>query len=211
MATLPPDYVNGNILTAEELNLQKNARDGDLLPIDPTTFNENNELQDLGSDIFRWKGGHFKSTDDIFIGGLSLTTILEGNRMDTMASELVLNNSFTNTNTLINSNFTKNSQDKILRVAIGARTVDVGSNIKAIKIDIGGGTIVRTYNTMTNEVSTPTAFKSLYGEDTMKHFWMDWFDISALSNGSINVTVTSDPVDGTGRMYGNVYIYRNGF
>ena len=62
MSSLPPVFVNGNILDASELNLMRSARNGDLTPIDEVTNNEIDDTYDLGTPISRWRDGHFSGS-----------------------------------------------------------------------------------------------------------------------------------------------------
>lgn len=62
MSTLPPDFINGNILSAGELNTMLSARDGNITPIDPATKVEVDNLYDIGAPTKRFKDGHFSGS-----------------------------------------------------------------------------------------------------------------------------------------------------
>jgi hypothetical protein len=59
MSSLPPAYINGNILDASELNLMRAARNGDLTPINPGTNNELDDAYDIGTPTVRWQNGNY--------------------------------------------------------------------------------------------------------------------------------------------------------
>ncbi len=122
---------------------------------------------------------------------------VNGNKLviDSIATEQVLLSNFT-TNTFINSNFTKAAADKILRVHITLEYNPAGADTKDATINIGGGSITRTMKGIVSDVSGAVGFT-------------DWFDISGLSDGSINVTVTATGV--TTGMTGTCAVFRNAF
>lgn len=62
MSSLPPVFVNGNILDASELNLMRSARNGNLTPIDEVTNNEIDDTYDIGAPTSRWRDGHFSGS-----------------------------------------------------------------------------------------------------------------------------------------------------
>ena len=59
MSSLPPVFVNGDVLDASELNLMRAARNGGFTPIDPTTNNEIDATFDFGTPTARYKDGTF--------------------------------------------------------------------------------------------------------------------------------------------------------
>ena len=65
---LPADFIDGNILTADELNAFKNQREGSLLPISNSTFNYTSGAYDIGSSTYKWYDGWFSHNG--YVGGV---------------------------------------------------------------------------------------------------------------------------------------------
>ena len=180
---------NGDDL--DPVTAMENWRDtnygNNLLPKD-TTGAAVDATIDLGSGAAQYKDGYFSG--NVIIAGLTIPQIVEANQLDSIATEQVLTNDFGDVTSLLNANFTKNSQDKILRITVsgdrGAETavsynIDSGTEIKVL--DRAMGTDGKTFH--------------------------EWFDISGLTNGSINITVASGSAGaGTG---GTCKAYRNAF
>lgn len=188
MGVLPLNFVDGDILTAANVNQMLTARDGFLHPVDPTTRDEDDNVQDLGSASNRWKDLHangavFGSKDDVIIGGQTLTQILEENVIDTNATLELFNNTVVNSATLLSNSFIKASGDLIMRVTI---TAIPGSPFQADEIVIaltGGKVESRAYP---EALSTGTIRGSNISEFT------DWFDLSQVSDGAtVNVDITA--------------------
>jgi len=72
-ANLPSDFVDGNPLTAAELNLWKGERSGSVKPISANSLSYEDNRHDLGSGTYRWRDGHFsrdlRASGDAYISG----------------------------------------------------------------------------------------------------------------------------------------------
>lgn len=206
MGVLPLNFVDGDILTAANVNQMNTARAGFLKPIDPTTRNEDDNVEDLGSASNRWKDLHANgavlgSKDDVIIGGQTLTQILEDNRIDSYASlELFRQVGNVSVNNLLTGNFTKQSGDLILRVMVNATTTDVAASTIFIALS-GGIVITREYNEV--------LVASTSGRTAPISFFQDIFDISGVTDGAnINVVVN---VNSPFTMSGSAYAFKNAF
>ncbi len=201
MGVLPANKVPGDILTAAEFNQLLTSRDGFLHPIDPTTRDEDDNVQDLGSASNRWKDLHangavFGSKDDVIIGGQTLTQILEDNVIDTYGTEELLSNTQSGT-TLISGSFIKAAGDLIVRVQVTAFADNPVSPTVTIAFT-NGKVETRTYAGAFG--SGPVRINS------MSHF-IDIFDISNVANGAtVQVTVTS-----TVSVTSTTKVFRNAF
>ncbi|NQY74330.1 MAG: hypothetical protein HRT90_06155, partial [Candidatus Margulisbacteria bacterium] len=107
-----------------------------------------------------------------------------------------------------NANFSKTSSDKLLRIDARLRSIDLGSAISDLIINIGNGAIVKTYDNMW--VETIGSGFSIYKSHEVVVF-REWIAIDSLPNGSVNVSITSmsNAGAGAGRTGGHVRVFKN--
>jgi hypothetical protein len=201
MGVLPLNFVDGDILTAANVNQMNSARDGFVHPIDPATRDEDDNVQDLGSASNRWKRLHaneatFGSTDDVTIGAKTLTQILEDNQIDAYGTEELFNNSQSGILLLSNS-FIKASGDKIVRVMVTA--IPLVNFVGSITIAFTNGkTESRGYSAVTAEGANRGGSIS---------YFTDIFDISSVSDGA---TIQIDVTAGVA-VTSSTFVFKNAF
>lgn len=178
-----------------------------LNPVNDVGVATNNTL-DLGSASTKWKNIYYQGIlfatngTSFDIGGQTLTQFVEDLMLDTNATEELLSANPASATTLLNANFTKGVDDKILRIAItGGADITPLLLRNNISIDIAASTIVRNWDDV--DISKALTAGGT-GAATGVTIFQDWFDISGLSNGSVNVTVTS-----VASFTGTVRIFRN--
>lgn len=198
MGAVPLDKVDGDILTAADINQMNSARAGFFRPLDPTTRDEDDNVEDLGTPSRRWKRLHsneatFGSTDNVTIGGKTLTQILEDNVIDTNATEQILNNSQVGT-TLLSSSFIKQAGDLIIRVLVTGQSTGA-----SLTIALSGGKVEsRAYE-------LPWPVGNIRGSSISE--FTEWFDVSSVANGAnINIDITSDF-----SVLSSVFVFKNAF
>jgi len=208
MGVIPGPFADGDILTAANVNQMNSARAGFLRPIDPSSLNEDDNVEDLGTPSTRWKRLHaneatFGSTDNVTIGGKTLTQILEENVIDTNATQELFNNTVVNSTVLLSNSFIKASGDLIMRVTITARP---GSPFQANEIVIaltGGKVESRAYP---EALSTGTVRGGNISEFT------DWFDLSQVSDGAtVNVDITALGTIAGASVSAKTIVFKNAF
>lgn len=206
MGVLPANKVPGDILTAADFNQLLTSRDGFLHPIDPTSRNEDDNIQDLGSASNRWKDVHANgavlgSKDDVIIGGQTLTQILEDNRIDNNASEELFRNTVTGGTGMLSNSFVKSAGDLLVRILITA-TSDPAQFTSDIRIAFTNGKVeTRDYSFVFTSGSARGAPISSFTE---------WFDISQVANGAtVQIDVTA--LGGAVNINATTYAFKNAF
>lgn len=191
-----PDFIQGNVLNASDLNPWLGARVGNVLPFDAATRNEDDNSEDLGSGSVRWRDCHLGrellvgSTDLIVIGGTTLTQILEDNVIDQNCSDLVFDSGNHDLATDIDTSFVKVDADKLVRIIFGRS--DANDSIDDNFLLTVGTLPSRTY------------FKEELGGGIT-----DFFDISGEPNGTLNINVTR--ISGSGIDALVFRLYKNSF
>ncbi len=206
MGVLPANKVPGDILTAAEFNQLLTARDGFLHPIDPSTRDEDDNIQDLGSASNRWKDLHANgavlgATDDVIIGGKSLTTILEDNRIDTNASKELFRNTVSGGTVMLTNSFVKSAGDLLVRILITA-TSDPAQFTSDVRIAFTNGKVE------TRDYSFVFTSGSLRGAPISS--FTEWFDVSQVTNGAtVQIDVTA--LGGGVNINATTYAFKNAF
>lgn len=145
----------------------------------------------IGTAAFKWSGAEFQDTTNVKFGGTSLASLLEGNVIDNICTDEVLSNDFSLTTTILNTFFTKNAQDKFLRITLTGGSAG-GTGTTTISVGAAANSIVRSY----------TQFMSSSALE-LKH---DWYDIRSLAAGVQSIAITTNSI-----ATGTCKIFRNAF
>ena len=211
---LPALFVDGNVLTAGELNDWMNERDGIMFPISPSTRNPETLVHNLGSFSFEW-GSIFVGTAEVSaamvagtsmeaptlevtlqanlpaasaidVDGTSLETLLEDNVIDSVATDQIGSLDTSGSGVLLDTTFTKVEQDKICGFYVEMLPATTAD------IDVTIGTETRRFGGNNNGFVNAN----------------DWWDLTQFANGSVVLKVE---VIGVGNAAVNGRFYRNAF
>jgi hypothetical protein len=212
--SLPALFVDGNGLPSASLNDWMNERDGDMLPIDPTTRDHLDLGGNLGSASFQWGALHVGTVNAsgaiaalvsvgaptldvtlqanlpaataIDVNGTSLESLLEANVIDSVATDEIGSLDTSGSGVLLNTTFTKVEQDKICRFYVEMLPSNTAD------IDVTVGTETRRFGGNNNGFINAN----------------DWWDLTQFANGSVVLKVE---VIGVGTCAVNGRFYRNSF